>query len=406
MRKQQLKLVSGNVRLRAAKDRRGSIIVLSAILLVVIFAFTSFAVDIGFISLTKAQLQNTADSAAMSAADELMASIGAGATVSTEVASDRARQAAVEMASFHRAGNTETTQLDPLTDVRFGYRQWDSASQQWIESWGSPPYNMVEVIPKRAKVNGTELPLMFARVMGRQFTDVSASSVAGPLPGVGFSLSNPNQTADLLPFAVDLETWEYMLEVRNGTTVNGSGGHPFLRDEYAFNENNEQVQQRFDGIREINIYPHTNNSLPAGNRGTVDLGNPNNSTSDLKRQIENGLNSDDFSYFPNNTIRMDNGPLQVNGDTGVSAGMKSSLEAIIGEIRCVPIFSNVYGNGNNAQYEVVKFVSVRIMGAKLSGSPAHRGLWVQPAPYVSPDVVGGNVEFSMDSILTPPKLLR
>ncbi len=99
-----------------------------------------------------------------------------------------------------------------------------------------------------------------------------------------------------------------------------------------------------DGVLEMNIYPDANTSLPSGNRGTVDLGSPNNSTNDLKRQIQYGLNAYDLSFFPNNTIQLgSNGTLVLNGDTGISAGIEASLQSIIGQKRIMPIFTTVSG---------------------------------------------------------------
>jgi len=50
--------------------------VLGAVMMVMLFAFVAFAIDIGFISLTRAQLQNNADAAALAAAQELAAPTG------------------------------------------------------------------------------------------------------------------------------------------------------------------------------------------------------------------------------------------------------------------------------------------------------------------------------------------
>ena len=70
------------------------------------------------------------------------------------------------------------------------------------------------------------------------------------------------------------------------------------------------------------------------NIGTVDIGSPNNSTADLVRQIRYGLNDFDMSFFPNREIRFDKGPITLNGDTGLSAGIKDDLWkfAIVGTL--------------------------------------------------------------------------
>lgn len=103
--------------------------------------------------------------------------------------------------------------------------------------------------------------------------------------------------------------------------------------------------------------PDANSNLPPGNRGTVDIGSPNNSTNDLKRQIVYGVNANDLAFFPNGVLKFnEQGFLYLNGDTGISAGIEASLKSIIGEVRAIPIFIDVSGPGNNAEYTMVKFV--------------------------------------------------
>ncbi len=55
----------------AAAPRRGAILVLAALVMVLVFAFAAFSIDVGYMSLTKTELQNAADAAALGAAREL-----------------------------------------------------------------------------------------------------------------------------------------------------------------------------------------------------------------------------------------------------------------------------------------------------------------------------------------------
>jgi Flp pilus assembly protein TadG len=52
--------------------RRGAVAILVALLLIPLLAMVAFAVDIAWIALTKADLQNAADSAALAGAGQLM----------------------------------------------------------------------------------------------------------------------------------------------------------------------------------------------------------------------------------------------------------------------------------------------------------------------------------------------
>jgi hypothetical protein len=60
------------------QSRRGNVLFLAVALLVVIFGFTAFAVDLGFISVTRGQLQKSADAAALGMHDRDVSGVGDG----------------------------------------------------------------------------------------------------------------------------------------------------------------------------------------------------------------------------------------------------------------------------------------------------------------------------------------
>lgn len=378
-------------------DRKGAVYVFAALFFVMVIGFTAFTVDIGLATLTKAQMQNAADSAAHAAALELARSFGPGREVSVEAAEEIARERAVEMIGRFRTGNVSSTDADMVRDVRVGRRSWDDVSEEWIEEWNQSPFNMVEVTVRRTQADTTPLPMTFAQILGVDNLDLTESSVAALYPGKGFRLPpDSSKTIDILPIALDLGSWNDLLDQYYEGTQHG------YKDNYGWCDG-EVCKGQSDGIVEISMYPDLNSGLAPGNRGTVDFGHSGNSTNDLKRQIQHGLNSYDLSYFPNDEITFnDSGALYLNGDTGISAGIQSSLQSIIGEVRAIPIFIEVTGNGNNATYTIVKFAGVRILDVKLSGGPKKRHLTVQPAVFTSPYVIRGNTDIFIDSILTAP----
>jgi hypothetical protein len=83
--------------------------------------------------------------------------------------------------------------------------------------------------------------------------------------------------------------------------------------------------------------------------GTVDIGGANNSTADIARQIVYGISPQDFEALGHPLTLNNDGNLFLNGDTGISAGVKDELASIIGQPRIIPIFQQVHGPGNNAQ---------------------------------------------------------
>lgn len=355
------------------RNRRGNILVLAAGALVMILGFTAFAVDIGYISLTRAQLQNAADAAALASAFELAAGNNPSQTTSSQTET-AARQAAVDVAAANAAGGVSAVYLNSATDVEFGQRTWNSATNSWQDTWGVAPYNLVKVTAHRDRSSTSSNPtgdqplnLFFAPALGQTTASLSVSSTAALVTAAGFRIAAAsNATASALPIAFDLPSWDALLA--------GTGS-----DNFKYDPVTKTVSSGSDGIKEIDLYPYGNQDLTSGNRGTVDLGNPNNSTADLCRQIENGVNATDLSYF-GGVIRTDLGPLYLNGDTGISAGIKSSLELIKGKPRAIPIFTAVSGPGNNATFTVVKFVGIRIMDVQLTGG--EKRVIAQPATVI------------------------
>ncbi|MCA9092658.1 MAG: hypothetical protein KDA68_04175 [Planctomycetaceae bacterium] len=384
---------------RRQTTRRGSISVLAVCVLIMVFGMLAFAADVGFISASRSQMRNASDAAALAACQELSVALGVAPSASADSAKTAADGVAVTLASLHRAGDVTSLAVSPSSDVRYGNREWNAAQQCWVETWGVGPYNMVEVTVRRDQIGGgggdRALNLFFAPVLNQNTATVQVSSAAALLPTVGFGLpSGSSKTIGILPIALDDLSWDNLV-------LNNSGS-----DNYAYNPNTGTVSNGSDGIKEVNLYPSGSTSMPPGNRGTVDLGSSNNSTNDLKRQILHGLNADDLSYFPNGQIRTDNGPLYLNGDTGISAGIKSELSQIIGQTRAIPIFSEVSGPGNNATYTIVKFVGIRVLDVVLTGSLSSKRVVVQPAEFQDPNTIGGKVESGPDTIFSPIKLIH
>ena len=383
-------------------NRRGSIITLSAGVLVMVLAFTAFTVDLGWITLARAQMRNACDAAAFAGATEFGPGTGLAPALSPTSIAAESKEAARLTAGANKSGGLDSTYIDVAQDVRLGQYQWLPGEGRWAEVWGTTPYTLIEVAVHRDRggavdINGNvvdgPLSLFFAPVIGHGDAGLNVTSAAAIMPGVGFRISSESSAkADILPIALDAVSWEAMLA--------GIGN-----DDYGYNEGLGKVVQTSDGILEVNLYPSGSSSLPPGNRGTVDIGSPNNSTNDLKRQISEGINGSDLEWF-DGELRFDQVPLELNGDTGLSAGIEASLKEIVGEVRAIPLFSSVSGPGNNATYIIERFVGVRIMDVRLTGNPNKRRVVVQPAPFSDSTVIRGETEIRSDSIFTKPVLIR
>lgn len=378
-------------------SRKGGILVLSALMLIGMFAFTAFSIDLGYVSLVRSQMQTAADSAALAAAVDIPMAWGAGASLTADEMASAARNIARQVASQNKMAAQPGTFVDPQRDIRFGFYSYDDDIHDFVQTWNEPPFNMVEVTVRRNVRGGNQdgpLDLFFGPIIGHESVDLQATAAVALVAGNGIRIDPNNPTiAEVIPITVDEETWE--------SVVNGTGG----TDDYHFDIDTGQISNnRDDGVREFDMYPISDGSVPAGNRGTVDFGHSGNSTDDIKRQILYGLNLNDLSYF-GGEINFDNGPLQINGDTGISAGFEAQLKQIIGQPRCIPLFTEVSGPGNNAVYTITRLVGIRILDVKLTG--AKKYVVVQPAPFVDETVIRSSTTVvESDSIFAPAVLIR
>ena len=381
---------------KTLQSREGSALVLGLGLLMILFAFTALAVDIAYITTSRTQLQKSADAAALAANLELLKGWGAGSANTNAQNETAARAAAVAVAAANEAAGNSSTYIDSNTDIRFGYRQWDTSTNQWTTQWGTAPYTAVEVTVRRdnpgSLLGDGPLNLWFAPVIGTDKATVAVKSMAALQPAMS-TRQVPGINPGILPITLDVGTWDDLI-------LNGVGS-----DEFSYDEATHTVSAGADSIKEVSLYPHGNAILPPGNRGTVDFGHQGNSTADIARQIVHGLNASDLAHF-GGELDLNAVPMQINGDTGLSAGIKDELESIKGEPRMIPLFSTVSGPGNNAEYTIVRFVPIRILFVKLTGRPSSKRVVIQPAVYSDPSLTGGDGVIYEDSILAPVGLIQ
>jgi len=352
------------------RQRRGNIIVLTAVLMVFLMAVLAFAIDIGYLVTAKNELQRAADASALAGAWELLDESAPSGAASAATLRGESVTVAARYAGYN-AVTSEAPALD-TSDTEVGYiaDPLNPASPMITDSAMLP--NALRVRVQKTSLQNGEVPMFFGKVLGKDSAASQAEATAALINNFGgFRISSGGGNLELLPFALDVDTWNNLL---------AGGGS----DNYNYNPATGEVSAGGggDGVREVNLYPQGTGS--PGNRGTVDIGGSNNSTNDIARQIVHGISEDDMNdpamaHF-NGELKFDsNGELELNGDTGISAGIKDELTSIIGEPRIIPIFSSVVGPGNNAQYTIVKFAGVRILDVKLTGSMSSKKVIIQPA---------------------------
>lgn len=379
---------------RASRKRRGAAMIVGVIMMGVLVSMLAFAIDIGYIAVSKAEARRTADAAALAACWKVYD--GAVSNVNPALLENEVLNAASSIALSNPVCNSGPllSRQEQNADFELGYMASLSGDDP-IVSDSSKPYRAVRVrIQKSEGLNG-QVPLYFARIFGQTGRNLSVESTAAMATKIrGFSTPSggSSNNLDLLPFALDQSTWDAMLA--------GGGG-----DHYRFDPQQNKVVAGSDGLREVNLYPQGTGS--PGNRGTVDIGGANNSTSDIARQIVHGISEQDLIDLGRPLVLADDGKMRLNGDTGISAGVKDELASIIGQTRIIPIFSTVSGNGNNAMYTIVRWVGVRILAVKLTGPMNGKYLMVQPAPMIVRNGIPGDASRQWsDAVYSPVVLVK
>jgi len=380
---------------RSTENRRGAIAVLAAVLMVAFVAVVAFAVDIGYILHIRTELQRTADAASLAACWDYVETQPFTATVSQKLAN--VRDEAVLYAANNKVGRSPPA-VDPNAanaldgDIVLGYVSNPSNPAATLTYNDPSLFNAVQARVQASSQRNGPAPLFFARIFGLSSLDLEASATAAVTRNIlGFRTPSDGTNLGILPFALDETTWNALL----------AGLTP---DSYSWDSQGKKVSGGSDGVREVNLYPQGTGS--PGNRGTVDIGSSNNSTADIARQIVDGVSPSDLAHHGGELKFNNQGTLTLNGDTGISAGVKDELASIIGQPRMIPIFRSVTGPGNNAQYTIVKFVGVRILAVKLTGSASSKFVMVQPANMVSKGLIPTATEGRSDFIYSAPYLIR
>ncbi len=385
------KLKPRNVR-RQIRNRQGAVLVLAAVMMFMMLAFLAFTVDTGYLASSKGEIRRTADAAAIAGCWELFDGLVQGKSQSEcEVA---VAAEAAQYAGLNSIANTPPTLSNELNSrgVEVGYLS--SITSNSLSTNSSLPFYAVRVaVKKNSQLNG-EVPFFFGKIFGNNGRSIEATATAVMARNIsGFTTpSNCHETLDVLPFALDLQTWN---------TINANTA----QDLFSYNPNTGLVTAGADGIREVNLYPQGTGS--PGNRGTVDIGGANNSTADIARQIVHGISDSDITALGKQLKFNADGYMTLNGDTGISAGVKDELASIIGQPRIIPIFSSVSGNGNNANYTIVKWVGVRILKVTLTGALSNKAVIIQPAPIIARNfVISDSATFTSDYVYSPVLLAQ
>jgi hypothetical protein len=368
------------------KTRRAVAATLFGLLLPAFIGMSSLAVDVAMIATARGQLRVAADAAALAAAVKLGTQNRLRGTSDLSAEISAANEQAYSFARKNKVLNAApvlslNATNQPGGDIVVGRRvENDPSAPLDTSAAAAPNYDSVQVTLRRDAAHGGVVPTIFAGLTGFPGSSVSVVSTATirsfAVAGVA---SNGSSNVNLLPIVLDKPTWQAMMA---RTTL----------DQYSYNTTTGAVSAGADGITESKLYPVANGS--PGNWGTIKVGVSNNSTSTLSSQIEYGITPQQMATFPGGVIKLDDAlsppSITFSGNPGISAGIKASLNAIIGKPVLVPIYDQNGGNGNNAWYRVIAFQPARILDVNFQGS--NKYVIIQPCLMDVPELVKGKAQ--------------
>lgn len=382
-------------------QRRGGVTVQMLLAFTGLLGFTALSVDVGVLMVARNQMQSAADAGALAGAIGLLTEERMKSDYAAQLVMYDARvsgsQAAFKNPILSQHPSVElNVPNSPAGDIVMGYLADPVGAPTAMSYDDAKVFNAVQFRVRRDESLNGPIGLLFARILGFEARSMEVVATAAFEDGViGYKIpAGTAQTADLLPLSLHLNSWTKLLD---GTKTSG--------DNFTYNPDTGNVTPGADGIPELNIYPGAGaDQLPPGNFGTVDIGNPNNSTADITRQILHGVNESDLAWF-GGELKLSEGSIELNGDTGLSAAIKDDLEAIKGQARSIPLFTAVAGPGNNAYFTVVAFGGVRVMDVKLTGPMKNKRVLIQPA-YVVDRTALADPEGQSYYVYRPPMLVR
>ena len=142
---------------RPREDRRGAIIVLTAVLLVVLLAIVAFGVDVGVMMMTRTEIQRSVDSGALAAAGVLAAGNDDPLVV--------ARSYVVDNTLYGASISEEDV------DVELG--DWDESTRTF-----TPANDLAHITAVRVLARAQDRPLFFGMFAGHSLFDTEAQSIA------------------------------------------------------------------------------------------------------------------------------------------------------------------------------------------------------------------------------------
>jgi len=387
-------------RYRRRSRRRGAIMLKMALLLIPLFGFAAFALDVGWIVGTKAELQNASDAAALAATRRLgqiharyLFATGDQRTALLQEANTAARDDARRVAAANSAGEVASLALD-AADVQLSFV---NAAGNTTQSASLFPNAASVRLRRDVSFNGA-LPLFLAPLIGVRESHLEAPSTAVLYSGQinRFTPGNPAHggsgsgggdrwpfdwsggsrsglACSLLPVTFDVQDWVRFVETQRSP--------------------NNKICSDVDGSAMINVYPSP--TATPGNFGLLCIGMDSSDATTYSRWLLEGPSQADLEFLESSgrfPVSVSDPKLWI-GSPGLKSSLAPDFEAIIGQPRLMPLFEPVsrkpyvaaLGTGTYSQSAIVGFAGVEV--TQVVGRGQKLSIYVRPCSVIDPSAV-------------------
>ena len=336
-------------------DRRGVLVPLVAVALVVVLGCTALVLDRLWLDGVRLELRVAAEAAALAAAGEMAGDELLERDPDLEQCVCRARTAAQKIAAVNVAAGSPVV-LDPSAtgDIRFG-RLVESGRTgviQFLESEDEP--RSILVMARRMRSRNNPVALFLCGATGTCAADVEAwaeatldNHVVGLRPFSGVAIP-------ALPLAIlkadgtgQRAAWDAQIEAEMGG------------DAYSFNAERGEVEDGGDGIPEIILKSRTN----SGDPDEINIRLLTFGSRSAAQQIRDGWRAEDLSEF-GGELRLDGDPVAMDGTSKIGDEAGQALKRVIGQKRIVLLYDDVAGTALPGSVNCVAAVAGRVMAVR------------------------------------------
>jgi Flp pilus assembly protein TadG len=393
------------------KRRRGTVLVITAVLLPVLLGLVALSVDMGYIVVVQGQLQNTADSAALAGVSVLQqAQVLNNATAGNPTSQAASQNAAIaaarakvrQFSALNTAGGASVTiPANRDIDIVVGYQSAPGGS---ITPTSPPDVNFpnaVQVTVRRDSNANTPLSLFFAPAIGAAPWSGQATATAAVQVGNITSFKSiPGVNGKMLPIAINVADW-------NNFLLTGLSSDGLVHDDYSVsaptsaNSPPNNVTSNPDSIPEFADSGFPGKTGSPGAFGWVDVGLASGGVPTLDNYINNGAAPSDISWMLSNGHLPFPSTMGWSGEPGNKTSAVSTLTNIIGQPREILLYDTMTGSGSNATYHMVGVAGVTVV-------QAGNGVTLQPSVVFDPTAVSGSGTSGVPSrfVLSPVKLTQ